>query len=254
MNRHQWELWSDLTFRTQSYRKNFDMITEDENIITEHSGVISKLRVNKHKPPMIIGEYGISVWNIKIAKSLGFNINRLIKKHDGEIIYNELTKNIENKNIDIRKFDKIVFVQNLVVRSDYRKLEVTEEFVEFLYRDFYDEKIAIIALVLPFQYNPIDLDFFTKKKYVEIREKVGKLHDFELVLASKYYALDELIKNKTDRESNEYKLFSVASRCGFNRIDDSHLFMFTPDKTIERIGKKYDVKTLINRDLTERGI
>ena len=251
MNKRQWKLWSDLTFKTKCYRKNFDMMTEDENIITECNGVISKLRISEKKPPVIIGEYSFSVWNIKLGKSLGFNINRLIKRHNNEVTYSELAKIIKNRDIDIRKFNKLILIQNLIIHKDYRKLQVTEEFIEFLYRDFFDENVLIIALVLPFQYNPIDLDFFTKRKFVEVREIMGKKYDVELVLASKYYFLDELIESKGDGEKNMYKLFNVASRCGFNRINDSFLFVYSPDKTIERIEKKYDIKKFIKRGLTK---
>ena len=35
-----------------------------------------------------------------------------------------------------------------------------------------------------------------------------------------YYSLDEL-KKTGDIEMSEYKLFALANKCGFNRIDDS---------------------------------
>ena len=47
--------------------------------------------------------------------------------------------------------------------------------------------------------------------------------------------------NKRDVELNEYKLFSVASKCGFSRLDNSHLFQFSPDKIIERMLEKRDM-------------
>jgi hypothetical protein len=57
------------------------------------------------------------------------------------------------------------------------------------------------------------------------------------VPAMKYYSLDELLKNE-DTEINEYKLFAVANRCGFQRINESHLFLFSPEKIDGRMREK----------------
>jgi hypothetical protein len=46
-----------------------------------------------------------------------------------------------------------------------------------------------------------------------------------------------LIK-KEDKEMDDYKLFAVAVNSGFSRINDSHLFLFNPEKTIQRLLNK----------------
>jgi len=236
MNRRDWKLWNNVTFKTLAYRKNFDIISTNENIITLYDGMVSEIRLEKRKPPRPVGEYGFSVWNIDLGKKLNVNLEQLIRAHDSENTYSELFDVIKKNVIDVRDYKKIVFVHTLVLNKDYRKRGITEEFVEMLYRDFYCEDTAIIMLVKPFQDNPIDADFYFNSKAVLIRETLNKAMDFS-VSAREYYGLDELVK-KTDTEMNEYKLFTVASDCGFRRINDSFLFLFSPENTLERMQEK----------------
>ena len=236
MNRRDWKLWNNVTFKTLAYRKNFDIISTNENIITLYDGMVSEIRLEKRKPPRPVGEYGFSVWNIDLGKKLNVNLEQLIRAHDSENTYSELFDVIKKNVIDVRDYKKIVFVHTLVLNKDYRKRGITEEFVEMLYRDFYCEDTAIIMLVKPFQDNPIDADFYFNSKAVLIRETLNKAMDFS-VSAREYYGLDELVK-KTDTEMNEYKLFTVASECGFRRINDSFLFLFSPENTLERMQEK----------------
>lgn len=234
MDKRSWDVWNNLTFKTQGYRKNFDLVTENENIITLYNGTISVIRLSEQKSPLIIGEYGFSVWNIALAKMLGIDLNKLIKSHKMENAYDELLKLINDNEFNINNYAKVVFIHGLVVHPDYRKIGVTEEFFEFMYRDFYSEDTAIIALVKPIQDNEIDADFYFKHKTVRIRNNNGSI---ENISAMQYYSLDKLMK-KADVESNEYRLFSVAQRCGFLRINSSRLFLFNPEVIIERIKEK----------------
>jgi hypothetical protein len=209
----------------------------DDNIITEHDGYISEVRIQDDKPPITVGEFGISIWNIELGQKLNINLNELVENHHLECTYDELLKIMSKKEIDINTFSKIVFITNLVLRPDYRKLGITEEFVEYIYRDFYTKSNAVIALVKPLQDNPIDIDFFLNHNYVEVRTVVKDFHNYENVSAKIYYSIEDLSK-KTDKEINEYKLFALANKCGFKRIDDSHLFILTPDKMFQRVLEK----------------
>jgi hypothetical protein len=226
-------LWSRITFKTQGYRKNIDFINDNENIITEYEGGISEVRISEEKPPITIGEYGFSVWNITLGKKLNVNFNKLIYDHRIEDTYRELIKIIKGKFFDINGYNKLVLVHTLIIKKDYRKKGVTQEFVEMLYRDFYDENTAIIALVKPFQNNHIDADFYFKRKIVQVKKEI-KSAEIINIPAIEYYTLKDFDK-KDDTELNEYKLFSLANSCGFNRLDDSYLFMLTPEKIVERI-------------------
>lgn len=246
MKRQDWKLWNNVTFKTLAYRKNFDIISINENIITLYDGMVSEIRLEKRKPPRPIGEYSFSVWNIGLGKKLNVNLEQLIMAHDSENTYSELFDVIKKNVIDVRNYKKIVFVHTLVLNKDYRKRGITQEFIEMLYRDFYCEDTAIIMLVKPFQNNPIDADFYFNSKAVLIRETFNKSMDFS-VSAREYYGLDELAM-KTDTEMNEYKLFTIASKCGFKRINDSFLFLFSPENTLERMQKKLNYSQQIETE------
>lgn len=235
MKRKDWKLWSNVSFKTQGYRKNFDIINTNENFITEYDGSISEIRLEERKPPRPIGEYGFSVWNIGLGSKFAVDFKKLVKEHAFEDSYKELVRMIKKNKIDIDSYKKIVLVHTLVLNKDYRKRGVTEEFVEMLYRDFYCDDVAIIMLVKPFQDNLIDADFYFNRKHVLIKEEL-RGHAIA-VPATEYYSLNELLE-KTDTEINEYKLFAAAQKCGFQRINESYLFLFTPEKIEERLAKK----------------
>jgi hypothetical protein len=236
MNDKDLTLWSNIAFKTQGYRKNFDFVNDNENIITEYEGCISEIRITDQKPPLIIGEYGFSIWNIELGLKFDVNLNKLIIEHIIENTYSELVDMIRDKKIEINDFKKIVFIHAFILHKDYRKRGITEEFVEMFYRDFYCKNTAIIALIKPFQNNPIDADYYNNRKSVQVKEKL-KSSEIINIPAFEYYSLDELTKKK-DTEINEYKLFAIANKCGFNRINSSYLFLYSPEKTIERMLEK----------------
>jgi len=236
MDSKDWTLWGNITFKTLGYRKNFDLVNDDENIITEYEGSVSEIRLAEQKPPIIIGEYGFSIWNIDLGLKFGVDFNKLIKEHAIENTYAELRDMILKKEVNINNFKKIVLIHTFILRKDYRKRGITDELIEMFYRDFYCKNTAIIALIKPFQDNPIDMDFYYKRKSVAVKESI-RPPEISYVPAFEYYNLNELME-KTDREINEYKLFAIANRCGFSRLNDSYLFIYSPEKTVERMMEK----------------
>jgi len=234
MNIDTFKLLSDITFKTQSYRKNFDLINNNENIITEHEGTIIKIRLSERKYPFIVGEYGFSVWDVKLANLLNIDVKKLVIDHVNENTYDELFKQF--KSINLKNTNKLILLHTFILHKNYRKHEITEEFIEMIYRDFYDDNNIIIALVKPFQDNLIDADYYFNHKKIQIKDSL-KTNIYQDISAIDYYSLNEFV-NETDTENNEYKLFNVAAKCGFSRINESYLFKFSPEKTISRIKQK----------------
>jgi len=236
MTKNNWDLLSNITFKTQNYHRNFDLINLNENFITEYDGTISEIRINERIPPRAVGEYGFSIWNIGLGSEFSVDFDELIKDHALEDTYSELINVVEKKKIDIKKYKKIVFIHTLVLNKRFRKQGVTEEFVEMMYRNFYSEDIAIIMLVKPFQDNSTDAEYYLNHKKVIIRDSLNELDDIS-ISAHEYYSLDGLTE-KDDVELNEYKLFAIANKCGFKRINESYLFIFEPKKILKRISEK----------------
>jgi hypothetical protein len=238
MNRTDWKLWDNITFKTLGYRKNFDLISQNENIITQYDGMVSELRITKRKPPIPVGEYGFSVWNIELGKKLGVDLKKLIKDHEIENIYSELVAMINKGVLNIEDYSKVVFVNTFILNEAYRKHGITQEFTEMLYRDFYCDNVAIVMLVKPFQENTIDSEYYLQHKAVVLKNRFDGL-DARTVSAREYYGLDALME-KNDKELNDYKLFNIASKSGFSRLNESHLFLFSPEKTVERMKEKIE--------------
>lgn len=231
---------SNLTFKTTTYRKNFDLIVADENIITEYEGNVSMLRIRDRKLPLLIGEYGFSVWNIKLARMLEYDILKLLKAYHDDGSYDELMKIVKMGLFDMSKYKKIVILHSLVIHPEFRKKNITEEYIETIYRDYYDDDVAILALVRPFQNNKNDREYYYSHKFISLKKVVDESDVVEKMSASDYYSLNNFEDNK-DTEINEYKLFSVAARCGFNRIGDTYMFEFIPDKIKKRLLRKNNI-------------
>lgn len=243
---NKWNLWRNIVFKTTSYRKNFDISIPNENYITEHDGKITIIRYDENKYPLTIGEYGISIWNLKLGKLFNVDFHELLENHRIENTYYELI-NLMNDNVfDINQYDKILLIHSFVLCEKYRKHDVVDEFVEMVYRDYYDEHTAILMLVRPFQDNEIDAEY-----YLNIG-KVGNKEDLDsdeetIIPTTDYYSLNDFLNND-DTEINEYKLFAIASRCGFRRLGESYIFQFSPDKILERLENKQKLDTLIDNN------
>jgi hypothetical protein len=245
INTNLYGIWDNTTFKTVSYHKNFDLVNDDESLITEYRGTISLIRLSEYKPPLIMGEFELSEWNVGLGIKFETDLIKLVKKHKLEVLYAELLNMIKTKKIDITKYKKIVFLANLIIRPDFRKFGLTEEFIELLYREHYNEGDAIIALVKPLQDNPIDKDYYYNQKIVEIHLSLQNNNEIEFLPAVDYYKLNELLEKK-DTETNEYKLFSVAAKCGFSRIGESYLFEYSPEKTVQRMIEKREYVKKVN--------
>lgn len=253
MDEKKWNVLNKITFKTQGYRKNFDLITKNENIITEYVGDISLLRISQKKLPIIIGEYTFSVWDISLARLLNIDLENLLNAHHMIDAYNELSNAINKGIIDVITCNKIVLIHSIVIHSDFRKMEISEEFVESIYRDFHSPETLILAHVRPFQNNIHDLEYYTKFKNVVIPNDFSSENKYKSISAINYYSLQKFI-DKPDIEKNEYKIFAVANRCGFTRINDSHIFQLIPDTIINRIKNKKETQKLIDESWEKESI
>lgn len=240
MKAEDFKLWNDISTKTTLYHRNFDMVVPNDNIISEYDGIISKLRINEKKQPLTIGEFTLSVWNVGLCKLVETDIYQMIETYSDEDTYYEFKEYIDNNDFDFLNYKKLIFIHSLIIKPEYRKHGISEEFIEFIYKNFYDKDNQIFALVKPIQDNELNLVFYSKEKMVRFVEydennkpKIKKMSAF------KYYSLDKE-HEKNDAEINEYKLFSVATKCGFKRLNNGYLFEYKPDVTIKRLFNKIE--------------
>ena len=229
-------LISNLSFKTKCYRKNYDLTIPDEHIITEYEGEISLLRINEKKLPKIIGEYGFSVWDINLGEFLNIDINELFNIQSDNVSYSNMVSLINNNEFNYKKYNKILFIHTLIIKEEFRKNEIGEEFVENIYRDYYNKNTAIVFLASPFQYNNYDYDYYSKHRKINVNE-TDNVH-INTMSAFEYYSLDKLI-NKNDYEMNKLKIYSTVHKYGFDRIGNSDLFIMNHHNILDRMLKKY---------------
>jgi hypothetical protein len=237
MDKNISRIHNGLTFKTTSYGKNSGFFLKNEHIIIESSGVITLINNVIGKPPILVGEYYISTWNLKLSKTLNIDINNLINHFKGQCSYDELSNLISNNDIDLNKPNKLVIIQSLILSPQYRKKHILDELIEFIYREYGNDDTKIIILALPLQYNEMDYNYYNITHIVEIKEKVGNNSDIKYVPAKEYFQLDDLT-NKTDFELNQYKLYACAQKCGFDRIGESNLFILNQSFILNKIINK----------------
>lgn len=231
------DIWGALRYKTISFRTNFDLIDNNENFITEYAGTISKLRIHEYKPPVPVGEFSYSVWDIDLALSLGYDLNVLLTRFKEQNAYTELTTLIKNNEFTLGDYNRLLVIHTIVLHPDYRKIEVTQELIESIYRE--NRGSTIISLVQPIQNNFTDFEHFTNNNNVQIRYDLEKPNEFTNIRAVEYYELNKFLLDD-DLESSQYKLYALASKCGFNRIGESNLFILDDLHVVKRMVEKFN--------------
>ena len=228
-----------MSFKTTSYKKNFDLVIKNDCFISEHVGIISEIRIDKNEMPIIAGEFSYSVIDIDLANRHGVNILNLVESHNQQHSFSQLEDVIKNGTFIHNDSKKIILLHTVVINQDYRGLGIMLELMETIYRDYSDAKHTIIALVKPIQDNHMDFQYHRYHNIIKIRTDIS---DFDSVITMSgydYYGLNKFENDdETDTELNEYKLFAVAAKCGFERIDDSYLFILDTNIINNIITKK----------------
>ena len=233
------EFWGNLSFKTTLYRKNVDFIYCDENIITPIDGVVNSLRIPERKRPILVGEYNLTIWNLKTGRENNVDFDKLLNTYNVENPYRDMLTAYYSHSIDFIDYDKLIIVEFFIVKPDYRKQGVTEEFFEMLYNDFYiNERTAIIGIFTPLQEEHPYFDYVCYGDSINVKENTK---DADVFLGgNEYYNIKKYLRDD-DYERRKYKLYSVASRCGLNRIGETDLFLFDPNIITSRYKTKLEV-------------
>lgn len=221
------KLLKNITFKSTSYIRNYDFFNNGDNVIIETDGSILLTNINAKVKSTLIGEYSTSLWNLDLMRLMGNDINNLLVETEGQIIYDQFNECIINKNIDLNDYDRILFIHTVVIHSNYRKKGVFFEFIESIYRTYYTNKTLILILAKPFQNNDMDEDYYRLRKEVVVDNKP--------ISALKYYSLNQYY-DKTDTELNEYKLYNIVNKCGFDRLSNTNLFKLNIDRFLTKLN------------------
>jgi hypothetical protein len=240
------KLWYMLKFNDNVRTSNFDTLNSNDNLISEHIGDIKKLRYIDNKAPIPIADFSYSVWNFKLDRIINnklinvmsdfiktFIDNGLFKNHQ----YFEIFNAFKNKTLNINTVDRLIIINTLIVHPEYKGKNIPEEFVEFIYKQFNNENDIILSITVPIQNNYEDFNHYNKYKSIEIKNDIKT--PTTIIKAKDYYDLNNL--KSDDEEIDFYKVYSVATRCGFDRINDTNIFILKPKVVLDRLLKKANV-------------
>lgn len=227
------ELFRYLKFKYIAHHTNFNILTNTDHFLTDYTGDVIKLRFMENKPPLIIGDFSFSVWNFDLANKMNINVFDTFLDYPSNHPYSEIhTIYKTNPNL-FYKIKKMVLIHTLILHPDYRGKNISEEFVEFIYRAFYDEDNLILLNATPLQYNEEDFLYFNIYKTIELKNDIHDDDNILKIKAKEYYNLDDL--SKDDLEIDTYKVYGIAARCGFNRLSDTSIFKLEDYKILNRI-------------------
>lgn len=231
----------DIVFKPLAFCRNFDMFTIDDSFVQNISGEINETNIAERALPTLIGEFTINIYNVSLANYFGANIiDEFELNAETSIINNEIFKVVKN-GLDINKYNKIIYINNLIFVPNRRGYNIVDEFIEFVFRTYYTMDTLILFYVKPFQYIHDDFNYFSTIKTVDIRNNI-KTKSYKKISANLFYGLDGLKNNESDEEIETYKIYSIASRNGLHRIDNSDIFeMRNIEKILKRIKQKKEL-------------
>ena len=233
------EVLNNIVFRTTSFDRNEPLIYNNDNILTEGSGTITHVDFSaREHSNILVGEFEYTIWNLNYSRELNVNAIPLIKEHVriGQEQYNQIQNLNENEILNFNMINKLIIIHSFILNKKYKKLSIPEEFTEFLYKKYFQKNNKILIYSKPIQDNPIDLDYYCNEKKI--------INNKKHYSGRSYFDLDNLI-NEKDSEMNKYKVYSVASRCGFKRLGESDIFELKPTIIKNKINNKVQLIKII---------
>lgn len=226
--------------------KKEDIIFINSEISTNYSfnNVLSKfitisdnsimLNKNKEKEPnTLIGSYNIVNFNVRLGDKLGVNVFSAI---DGDMELYLTFKNLINANIkDINlRYDNILFVNNLILREDFRNKDIFPEYIKHIYRTYYTDRTLVVFLVKPIQMFRTTFFMYRTMKKVALRTKFDTPDIIEVSM-EEYYKLGSLVNKYDDLEMQTYKLYNKAKECGLNMFANYEGLFYISEKNVLKL-------------------
>jgi hypothetical protein len=231
-------LWRTIKFKHTAHSSNYDILSDSDNLITEYTGEIVKLRFTDNKPPLPIGDFSFSIWDFGLDKQLNNELIKImgdyieLKNHPYKSIFNIINEG----KLNLKTINKLVIIHSLIIHPSFRSKGVSQEFIEFIYKLYGDNDNNIILLnATPIQYNEEDFDYYNNFKSIEIKDDL-KLPAI-IIKAKEYYNFNTL--SSGDEETDLYKIWGVASKCNFNHIEGTNIFILNKNGVLNRLLHKH---------------
>lgn len=225
-NKENIDINKRLVFITSSYKNNYNTLDIGDNIITEYTGAIH-LRSEDFKESTIIGHYSYVTININMAKLLNINVNTLIKKmNDLHDKYVALSDSLKASELNIHEYDTLTYLDHVIIHPQYRKKDVTHEFLEYMYNTH-----------IQTTKKPLFLGFIKPIQHVE-NNPTKNIMIFDDISLYDYYFISQL-NDVNDDELIKYKLYGLAQKLGFEQLHED-IFKLNPNNIKKRMLEKYN--------------
>ena len=231
-------LWRTIKFKHTAHSSNYDMLSDSDSLITEYTGEIIKLRFVDNKPPLPIGDFSFSVWDFNLDRKLNNDLINVmgeyldLKNHPYKSIYNI----IKEDKISLKSINKLIIIHSFILHPSFRGKGLAEEFTEFVYKLYGIDDYNIILLnATPIQYNEEDYDYYNNFKSIEIKDDLKS--PATIIKAKEYYNFANLTSG--DEETDLYKVWGVASKCNFNHIENTNIFILNKNGALNRLLHKH---------------
>lgn len=190
---------------------------------------------DESKPRNPIGQFAILEYNNILASYFDVKIPDII---DGNIdILKEFHEYYTSNYDKIKeKYERVYLVYPLILKEEYKKHNITQEFVNYIFKSHYSINNLILFLVSPIQSNKENYNIIKDYGEVEIIENLDS-EKTKWVKTVDYYEMEKLKNKYDDMEYSTYKLYSLANKCGLKRIDNTNLFFLSEKSIIEKISE-----------------
>ncbi len=199
--------------------------------ISDNNVMLNKTK--ERKPNELIGSYKLININNRLHLKLNKNLFNFAGFRDEYV--SSLKVLIEN-NIDIinERYDNIIFINNLILKKEYRGKGVFEEFVKHIYRTYFNSSTLIVFLIAPIQEYK-NLFFLYRVMFkVTIRDSLKSLTLKEIPM-DEYYQLKDFDGNY-DLEDVKLKLYSLAQKSGLDMYNVEGLFYINETRILKKFN------------------
>ncbi len=210
-----------LSFEYNLIHKNWGFVDEDVPFELFYEGQINILYSPDY--PKTIGVFELMVYELDKAKK--FNqfdnmiemMNDLSNEHNSR--FNNLSKVIDDYDLDVKGKEKVIFLKNVIIHPDYRGKKVLDELIKSIYITHYNKNSLFLLNSFPIQVITDELDFYCNDYSINILDGHNNNHK---VMIGDYFKLKDLPMEYD--EEIDYKLFARMQKLNFTKFEDTSYF------------------------------
>lgn len=225
-----------LNFEYEGIYRAQPSITEYDIFELYYEGKITKIFEPDY--PINIGLFDLDILNLRGARK--FNcyhelLDNTINDEDHfDGSYEDAVYGIESARIDLDKYDRVVFLKNLILLPKYRKHDILPELIKSIYLSHYTYKTLFMVSARPVQSLKDKIESYYSDYFIHVPvdgyvKDDGTIPERETVNVGEYYELNKLPE---EDEGHYYKLFAKLQKLNLKQMADTPLFYFQTENDI----------------------